>query len=313
VLLSDLFGTFDKKDPGRSSSKPAGNSKVDGFDSDSLSEMEGDESEAENYSDGDGDSRLLKAVERFSKYNRDEQKSNMKSMISESFGENFSRGLSMNALLGDLDENKGLSRVKEQLSDIGKKAAPVSVDKVVAERIERQQTYEVNKSDINKWHETVLMNRHVRTLNLANDKRELSKSRTLLNTFAPTTSLEKEISMVTFDTGITEKELEEKEMENLKGRNLSLEEIKQRQAELSKINALMFYEQMKRHRINKIKSKAYRAVQRRKRAKTEGDEVLEEKQAEERARERASLRHKNTSNWARMALEFGHTDKDLRY
>ena len=50
------------------------------------------------------------------------------------------------------------------------------------------------------------------------------------------------------------------EEDELARREISAEEIKSRQAELAKVKALMFYQQMKQHRINKIKSKAYRSI-----------------------------------------------------
>jgi hypothetical protein len=53
----------------------------------------------------------------------------------------------------------------------------------------------------------------------------------------------------------TEASLEQRENDELEARNFDPEEIKERQAELAKVKALLFYEQMKRHRINKIKSK----------------------------------------------------------
>jgi U3 small nucleolar RNA-associated protein 14 len=47
--------------------------------------------------------------------------------------------------------------------------------------------------------------------------------------------------------------------------NLAPKEYKKRHGELAKMRALMFYEEQKRHRINKIKSKKYRKIQKRKR------------------------------------------------
>jgi U3 small nucleolar RNA-associated protein 14 len=46
---------------------------------------------------------------------------------------------------------------------------------------------------------------------------------------------------------------------------LAPKEYKKRHGELAKMRALMFYEEQKRHRINKIKSKKYRKIQKRKR------------------------------------------------
>lgn len=49
-------------------------------------------------------------------------------------------------------------------------------------------------------------------------------------------------------------QVEEGETEALVARGFTLEQVKDRQAELAKMRALLFYEQQKRHRINKIKS-----------------------------------------------------------
>jgi U3 small nucleolar RNA-associated protein 14 len=85
--------------------------------------------------------------------------------------------------------------------------------------------------------------------------------------------------------------------------HLSVEEVAARRAELRKMRELMFRAEVKAKRIAKIKSKAYRRIQKRAREK---DAVGEEGEGEgrmksevERAREGATLRHKNTGKWAR--------------
>ena len=110
---------------------------------------------------------------------------------------------------------------------------------------------------------------------------------------------------------------------------LTLKEVRARQGELSKMRSLLFYEQQKRRRINKIKSKAYRRIRKRqdrRKADAEGAELeddpekqreMEEKEAEARMEERMTLRHKNTSKWARSALKRGanldsHTRKQVQ-
>ena len=50
-------------------------------------------------------------------------------------------------------------------------------------------------------------------------------------------------------------------------------EYKKRHGELAKMRALLFYEEQKRHRINKIKSKKYRKIQKRKREREKEAEV----------------------------------------
>lgn len=85
----------------------------------------------------------------------------------------------------------------------------------------------------------------------------------------------------------------------------------QRRAELRQMRELMFRAEIKRRRINKIKSKTYRKIKRKEKVKgktleadgLEGESDIEEgrlKMEVERARERATLKHKNTGKWAKQ-------------
>ena len=167
--------------------------------------------------------------------------------------------------------------------------------------------------------------RHARTLDLAQDKRQVLNYKDLVKKFKPTTDMEREVQMILVKTGATDAQAEAREEDELGSRNFSEEEMKERQAELSKVKALMFYEQMKRHRLNKIKSKAYRRIRKRQKSKLESDEKEEmaendpemareeeEKEALRRVKERMDMKHKNTGKWARMALQHGHHDESLR-
>ena len=84
------------------------------------------------------------------------------------------------------------------------------------------------------------------------------------------------------------------------------------------MRALMFYEEQKRNRVNKIKSKKYRKIRKRQRerekqaeneaARLEDPNVDREKMEQEemeRMKERMTLAHKNTSKWARRVLRRG--------
>ena len=153
----------------------------------------------------------------------------------------------------------------------------------------------------------VTENRHVKTLDLAQDKRQLPSYKSMVKNFEPTTALEKEINMVLIKTQGTDDAVDAREVDELKRGNLSMKEIREKQTELAKVKALMFYEQMKRHRLNKIKSKAYHRIRKRQRLKREGEGLSvtdidddaaveeQEKQATKRVEERMNLRHKNTS------------------
>jgi U3 small nucleolar RNA-associated protein 14 len=87
---------------------------------------------------------------------------------------------------------------------------------------------------------------------------------------------------------------------------VSVEEVAQRRAELRKMRELMFRAEVKAKRIAKIKSKTYRKIKRKEREKLGqklvGDEDSETEEGRmkkevNRARERATLRHK-TGKWA---------------
>lgn len=111
--------------------------------------------------------------------------------------------------------------------------------------------------------------------------------------------------------------------ESLKMNHLSVEEVAARRAELAKMRDLMFRAEAKAKRIAKIKSKTYRRLKKKERARMaaklgeDEDEDMDDEEARlkrevERARERATLRHKNTGKWAKAMRERGELDEDQR-
>lgn len=338
ILLSDiLFRNIEAKAKGI----VLPNDQDSDDDEDEEDDEDEDEDEGSNSDNGSGSeeeddidevhSRLLDAIDRFSKPQSgssgdasSKKRSSNQNAAESAYSSVLNNGdVSMNALLGALDDTRGLGVVKKHLADLEKGlAAPVHVEKVVADRMERTQVYAGSKEEMNKWQGTVVANRHVGTLDLAKDKRQVRSFKSMLNRFEPTTDMEKEIQMILVKNGANDEDAAQREVDELQGRNMSLQEIREKQAELAKVKALMFYDQMKRHRLNKIKSKAYRKIQKKKKLKKgesaaedldeEEDGEKKEKDAYNRVKERMDLRHKNTSKWARMAIQYGHTDKSLR-
>jgi U3 small nucleolar RNA-associated protein 14 len=340
MLLSDMLGA--SKPPatakGKGPAKPSGKISVDidkfleGSDSDGDISIEYSEEEDED-DEGEDHGKLMSAIDKFAKdaegKTSQKTKKSDKQFMKESEFDLDAPKLSINTLLGALDDVKGVSVVKNQLSELdkGKKAVPKMVDKVVADRIERKVTYSETKAEMDKWQAVVVENRHAKSLDLAGDERQLASYKTLVDKFEPTNDFERDINMVLIQSNTSEEAAAKMEEDALKARNLTPEEIKEKMAEMSKIRALMFYEQMKRHRINKIKSKAYHRIKKRQLKnklaregggadddEEEGDEdnAESEQQALDRVKERMDLRHKNTSKWAKMALQHGHANKDLR-
>lgn len=110
--------------------------------------------------------------------------------------------------------------------------------------------------------------------------------------------------------------------EALKMNHLSVEEVAERRAELAKMRELMFRAESKAKRVAKIKSKTYRRLKKKEKAKLAAklgeleddgdDEEGQLKREVERARERATLRHKNTGKWAKAMRARGDLDEDQR-
>ena len=111
--------------------------------------------------------------------------------------------------------------------------------------------------------------------------------------------------------------------EELKMQDLTPEEAAQRRAELRQMRDLMFRAEIKSKRVAKIKSKTFRKLKRKEKAKLaerfgaatggepgELDEEARMKAEVDRARERATLKHKNMGKWA-QAMKHRQTDGEL--
>lgn len=118
-----------------------------------------------------------------------------------------------------------------------------------------------------------------------------------------------------------EEDIHKTEDTMLKMNKLSVEEVAQRRAELRKMRDLMFRAEIKARRIGKIKSKTYRRLRRKEKERLgekideheeSDDEAAKMKQDLDRARERATLRHKHTGKWARQMRGKEGLDEDSR-
>ena len=227
-------------------------------------------------------------------------------------------------------------------------AAPVS--RVVSERASRKVHYEASSKDVAQWQQVVHEQRDAETLDFRPNKNQATTRVTrdmLVDKFEAKTEFEAELAKALEVAGMEdEKIMRQKEKKRLlaKGESgkddmfsddeslnnmneadddlgsnrISIEEYKKRHGELAKMRALMFYEEQKRNRINKIKSKKYRKIRKRQRerekeAENEAERLEDpnvdrekmEQEEMERMKERMTLAHKNTSKWARRVLRRG--------
>ncbi|TRM67447.1 Utp14 protein-domain-containing protein [Schizophyllum amplum] len=189
------------------------------------------------------------------------------------------------------------------------------------ERLDREAAYEQTKEEVDKWTDTMKRIREAEHLSFPLQRPTRDGEAGLVAKFKPTTALETSIDRLLKAAALRESDLEKTEDAMLEGQSeLTLEEVAARRAELRKMRDLMTRAELKARRANKIKSRTYRKLQRRAKDKLaiagEDDDMDSddpEGQARrdvERARERATLRHKHTGKWARM--QKGKHDENTR-
>ncbi len=326
----------------------------DGDSDDDEDDYGSDEGIASDDEDGDGGQFMLDLLNNLDNKGKDtnEEKKEMRaalahtSMIPESeFSSTAvkSSNLTLDQLMGGITDTKGFQSVKNAMRDMTStiyendtssslSTTKIPVAKVVSERAERKVHYAEQSENVSGWTQIVKTNREAETLDFRPKDRIRINKADLVQKFEPTTDFEKEIAAALEEAGdLDEKDIiarEKAEMfgneeddfddDDLGGNKLSAEDYKKRFGELSKMRALMFYEEQKRHRISKIKSKKYRKIRKKQKLRgieeeeneaAEHDEELareiEEKAEMERMKERMSLKHRNTSKWAKRVLKRG--------
>lgn len=136
----------------------------------------------------------------------------------------------------------------------------------------------------------------------------------LASAFTPLTPLEAEVASLLAAAQADDARAVAEAEAQLAARTLSAEELAARQSQLARMRSVLFHHERRLKRVAKIKSKDYR--RRRKRAAAKQTEGGEEKDADaqrraaeeaefQRAKERLTLKHRNTSRWARRALKRG--------
>lgn len=245
-----------------------------------------------------------------------------------------SKKLSLADLMGTVDDEASFGTLKsglESLAGKGKnltrRALDAPLPKRVQDRMERQAAAKTANEEVSKWQATVKMNREAEHLQFPMQDtsvtpKENRTSAAMASKFKAETSLEKQIQDALAQAGMKDEELEE--FEALKLNKLTVEQMEEKRKELRMMRELMFRHEIKNKRLKKIKSKSYRKLQRKEKDKLalqikDMDEIDHEMEdgekmdaAMSRAEERMSLKHKNTSKWAKRALARGAQDEGTR-
>ena len=198
-------------------------------------------------------------------------------------------------------------------------------------RAERRAAYDESKKDIKKWMPLVKSQREAPTLQLTSggaESHKLASLSAVASKHTPENKMELEVAAMLEAAGAHTASAVAESEEALAMRMLDAGEAKARKEELAKQRALLFYHEVKAKRLKKIKSKEYRrrlkkAEKKRQEGAGEdgmlmlGKEELQQQQEEaeyERAKERLTLKHKNTSQFIRRAIKRGarHPDEGTR-
>ncbi|PPQ67949.1 hypothetical protein CVT26_005829 [Gymnopilus dilepis] len=238
--------------------------------------------------------------------------------------------LNLDDLLAPLE---GQSSALQSLKKSAKVLAPSASSKAKAlsaplphraqERLDRQAAYEQTKKEVDKWTDTMKRIREAEHLSFPLQAQPTGRVSNLeLNAkFKPTTELESAVDALLKSAKMREEDIHETEDAMLKMNNLSVEEVAQRRTELRKMRELAFRAELKARRANKIKSKTYRKLRRKEKerlaekineAEDEDDPEVRMRHELERARERATLKHKHTGKWARQMRQREGLDEDSR-
>nr|XP_037281321.1 U3 small nucleolar RNA-associated protein 14 homolog C-like [Rhipicephalus microplus] len=228
--------------------------------------------------------------------------------------------VAVHQLLMNLKKTDAHRQIKRKVRSIVRNA------KVLAEplplpqqrRVQRQVAYEKVGEEITVWEPVVRQNRVAKQLRfpLKQPEMRMESAAKFVQRFEPKTDLERQINKILkVSENVTPPGAELTPAEEKALKAMSLEEAKERLAELKKMRALMSYQEMKARRQAKIKSKKYHRILKKERLRKEMKEFeeLKEKNPElaieklkelekQRILERVSLRHKGTGKWAKQQM-----------
>eukprot|EP01138_Halocafeteria_seosinensis_P009879 gb/GECG01010090.1/.p1 GENE.gb/GECG01010090.1/~~gb/GECG01010090.1/.p1 ORF type:complete len:933 (+),score=237.48 gb/GECG01010090.1/:1-2799(+) len=239
---------------------------------------------------------------------------------------NEGQGLSINSLLSSLKDKGNYSELKKKLEGLSKGEAALKErpSNAVEERATRRAAYNYTSQEVSRWQGIVRANRNAPHLSYTHENRKALPneikspltSAALAGKFQAETGMEQEVAAALSSAGMEhEGAVVQDETHELEERTVSKEDLRQRQKQLAKLKALMFYDEKKRQRANRIKSKGYRKMKKRqrlrdaekererlKKADPEAARRLEEEEALAKATERMTQKKQNASHMARKTL-----------
>ncbi|TID28131.1 hypothetical protein CANINC_002668 [Pichia inconspicua] len=213
---------------------------------------------------------------------------------------------------GDLDDDD-----KVALNNNENTAFSIPLPLSVQKRHERRAAYEIQKDQVNRWKEIIAQNRDKEVLKFVPEKVEIDKNSAFkTDSDMAINDFEHKLDAIINESNVESKKTEDL-FENIETAKLSKAEMMKRTNELRLMRELMYRGMKDSKRLKKIKSKAYRRHLRKDKQKEqmlisqsnlqEGIENSDHEDDEmyQRAKERMTLKHKNTSAWAKKMIKSG--------
>ncbi|XP_037578457.1 LOW QUALITY PROTEIN: U3 small nucleolar RNA-associated protein 14 homolog A-like [Dermacentor silvarum] len=228
--------------------------------------------------------------------------------------------VAVHQLLMGLKKTDAHRQIKKKVRSIVRNAKVLAepLPRPQLQRAQRQVAYEKVGEEVSVWEPVVKQNRVAEQLRfpLKQPDMRMESAGKFAERLKPKTDLEKEINKILkVSENVTPPGAELTPAEEKALKAMSLEEAKERLAELKKMRALLSYQEMKARRQGKIKSKKYHRILKKERLKKQMKEFeeLKEKDPElaieklrelekQRVLERVSLRHKGTGKWAKHQM-----------
>lgn len=207
-----------------------------------------------------------------------------------------------------------------QLNNDGNSAFAIPLPVNIQKRHERRAAYEIQKEQVNRWRDIINENRDKSVLKFIPAKADLDKNSAFkTDSDVAINDFESKLDSIIDASNIESKKTEDL-FENIETAKLSKAEMIKRTNELRLMRELMYRGMKDSKRLKKIKSKAYRKQLRKEKMKEQAlisqvnradgnvgsdDEDQEDDPMYQRAKERMSLKHKNTSKWAKQMIKSG--------
>lgn len=284
------------------------------------------EAEEEDDKDDERHQRMIEAVRKSRTKEPREKRPKRVELLSEAYPEsefninpstdgNNMQQITVEDLMTPLQTTTGFGSLRKRMQQLEKKGVVLDapLPNAVQERLSRKAGYEKANEEISKWQEIVKKNREAASL-VFTQRPDLTAVSTaeLVSKFEPVTGLEKEVASLLQENGLVE---ESSEAGTSLGFNkLTMSEVKERQERLAKMRTMLSYHEAKAKRMKKIKSKAFhRLLQKDRKGKAGVEDEFDAEALKEaaikaefkRAQERMTLKHKNTSKWAKRIIQRG--------